>query len=159
MFAMLEARPIQPDQTHDLRSRVLRPGAPMSQVVFARDESPLTLHSGVFEGDRLLAIGSVYLESRDEDAPGTDLLREPHLRGTAWRLRGMATDPDARRRGAGALALAACVGYARNRGGELIWCNARTPAIPFYEAQGWTVLGEEFEIPQAGPHFVMELQL
>jgi GNAT superfamily N-acetyltransferase len=68
----------------------------------------------------------------------------------------LATAPSLRRQGAGAAALAACEQHAREHGGTLLWCNARVEAIAFYEANGWTVLGEEFDIPTVGPHFVME---
>lgn len=40
-------------------------------------------------------------------------------------------------------------------GERLLWCNARTPAVAFYQRLGWTSVGEEFEIPTAGPHFQM----
>ena len=33
--------------------------------------------------------------------------------------------------------------------------NARTLAVPFYRAHGFVSVGEEFEIPDVGPHFVM----
>ena len=36
-----------------------------------------------------------------------------------------------------------------------MWCNARVPAIGFYERLGWRVVSERFEIPTAGPHVRM----
>jgi predicted GNAT family N-acyltransferase len=38
---------------------------------------------------------------------------------------------------------------------DLLWCNARTPAVRFYQKQGWTPVGEEFDVPLAGPHVRM----
>lgn len=35
---------------------------------------------------------------------------------------------------------------------RLFWCNARTPALDFYQRQGWIVRSDQFEIPTAGPH-------
>ena len=42
---------------------------------------------------------------------------------------------------------------------RLLWCNARTPAVPFYRKLGWQVVSEEFLIPTAGPHFRMMKRL
>jgi GNAT superfamily N-acetyltransferase len=36
-----------------------------------------------------------------------------------------------------------------------LWCNARTPAAPFYQKHGWQIVSEPFDIPTAGPHVKM----
>ena len=74
-----------------------------------------------------------------------------------WRVRGMATAPHARGRGAGTLVLEALLRHATTRGAQRIWCNARTPARSLYERAGLRVVSEPFEIPGTGPHYVMEL--
>jgi carboxymethylenebutenolidase len=38
-----------------------------------------------------------------------------------------------------------------------VWCNARTPARTLYERAGFVVASEEFEPPNIGPHYRMEL--
>ena len=154
-----ETRWIDAAATHDLRERILRPGFPQD-VDFPGDTADATVHAGAFDArGQLVAIASMYHEPRPVDAPGGVPPRDEHATGAAWRLRGMAADPAVRRRGAGRAVLDACLEHVRAQGGTLAWCNARTPAIPFYESQGWTTLGEEFHIPQAGPHYVMELEL
>jgi predicted GNAT family N-acyltransferase len=40
-----------------------------------------------------------------------------------------------------------------------VWCNARTPARAFYERAGFRTVSDEFELPEIGPHYVMELRL
>jgi hypothetical protein len=40
-----------------------------------------------------------------------------------------------------------------------VWCNARTPAVGFYEKLGFSTIGEEFELPPIGPHYLMEIWL
>ena len=35
---------------------------------------------------------------------------------------------------------------------EILWCNARTTAFEFYEKMGFTIVGDEFDIPNLGPH-------
>jgi predicted GNAT family N-acyltransferase len=42
---------------------------------------------------------------------------------------------------------------------RLMWCNARSPAVRFYERNGWMLASEEFVIESAGPHFKMVLKL
>lgn len=155
----LTVRRIDAEHTLPLRMAVLRPGLPAEEAVFPGDDDPATLHVGALLGDRLVAVASMYHESRPADAPGGAPRADAHDGGTAWRLRGMATEPEARGIGAGAAALAACERHAREQGGTLAWCNARVGAIGFYERAGWSVLGHEFDIPTAGPHFVMERAL
>jgi len=41
------------------------------------------------------------------------------------------------------------------QGGTMLWFNARTVAVPFYEKHGFATRGDEFEIPGVGPHYVM----
>ena len=154
--APLTHRPITAEETIALRSSVLRAGRPVEECRFPGDEAEGTVHVGALLDGQVVSIGSMYHEAREADAPGGAERAPDHDAGTAWRLRGMATAPEARRRGAGAAVLEGCTQHAIDGGATLLWCNARTGAIAFYEAQGWTVLGEEFEIPTAGPHFVME---
>ncbi len=140
-------RRIEADETIPLRSSVLRPGRPSAECEFPGDDDAATFHAGTFVGGRLVSIASLYIEPREEDPP------------TAWRLRGMATDPDFRGSGAGRSALDACLAHARTNGATIAWCNARIGAVGFYERQGWRVVSDEFEIPTVGPHVVMELPL
>jgi ribosomal protein S18 acetylase RimI-like enzyme len=67
----------------------------------------------------------------------------------------MATEPDVRGRGFGALVLDACVAHAAAAGGAELWCNAREPAIGFYRRAGFEVVSEPFEVPGIGSHVVM----
>jgi GNAT superfamily N-acetyltransferase len=155
----LRVRPVSAVETHPLRMAILRPGYPESASVFAGDDDAATMHAGVLRGDELVGIASIYLESRPVDAPGGAACRPDHAAGTAWRLRGMATAPSVRRRGAGAATLEACIAHARAAGGTVAWCNARIEAIPFYESQGWDMLGAQFDLPTVGLHFVMERRI
>ncbi|MBA3707750.1 MAG: hypothetical protein H0W83_02890 [Planctomycetes bacterium] len=57
--------------------------------------------------------------------------------------------------GAGAALLVVGDRMVRACGVRMLWCNARTSAIGFYQKQGWTVVSAVFEIPVAGPHVRM----
>lgn len=129
---------------HALRLRVLRPGQPPSSVDHDYDHRADTFHVGAFESDGT-AVGCATFYP--EHAPG----------GRAgWRLRAMATAPEVRGKGYGARVLRFGIDEVRARGGELLWCNARSPAVGFYERLGFRVVGDEFEIAPIGPHYVME---
>jgi GNAT superfamily N-acetyltransferase len=97
---------------------------------------------GAFEGDELLSVGFI----APDGGPG------------GWRIRGMATTPPARGSGAGTAILDALLRHASTHGARRMWCNARTPARAFYERAGLRVVSEEFELPDIGPHVVMEIR-
>lgn len=137
-------RAISAAGTRPLRSAILRPGQPPDMLVYPGDDAPDTLHLGAFEGDELVGIASIYHEPQ----PGDE-------RPGAWRLRGMATIDRVRGKGHGRALLTACIDAIRARGGELLWCNARTPAMGFYKSLGFSVRGEPFELPGIGEHFLM----
>ncbi len=140
MSAAILARAVPLAQTRALRQAVLRPHETIEQV--AADEAPDAFAVGGFDGDELIAVGLI----APDGGPG------------AWRVRGMATAPHARGRGGGGAVLDALVSHAVAHGAERIWCNARVPAVPFYERAGMRVISEEFELPNIGPHVVMEIR-
>ena len=139
-----QVRAISAAETRPLRHAVLRPGQSFEQTVYSRDDHPETLHLGGYDGDRLVAIASLYREARP-NRPGR----------AAWRLRGMATDPSRRSRGFATATLATAVDHVAAEGGGELWCNARTPALGFYRRCGFEVEGDEFDIDGIGPHVVV----
>ena len=135
-------RPADASELVDLRYAVLRAGYPRESATFAVDDDETTLHAGAFAGDRNVGCAT--------------MMREPREGRPAYRLRGMAVDPAFHRRGIGRLLLQLLESRVLESGyTTLLWCNARTPAVPFYKSMGWKVVSEEFDIPTAGPHFVM----
>jgi len=136
----LAVRPIDPADTRVLRQAVLRPHEPLEEL--ATHELPGTFAVGAFDDGALIAVGFIH----PDDAG-------------AWRVRGMATLPGARGRGAGAAILGALVDHARERGASHVWCTARIPATAFYERGGFTVTSEPFDVLDIGPHVRMELTL
>ena len=124
-----------------MRRAILRPHQTLDQL--ATHEPHDAFAVGAFDDDQLVAVGFVGADGES---------------GT-WRVRGMATAPATRGRGAGRAVLAALVQHASDRGATRIWCNARIPARSLYERAGFRVVSEEFELPEIGPHLVMELAL
>lgn len=140
----IEVRAITAEATLPLRLEVLRPGRPIESAKFQGDDAPSTRHFGAFRDGRVLGIASLYL---------TEM---PERRGLpAFQLRGMATAPEARGIGLGCALVQACIGFTRQKGAHLIWCNARTGAVDFYRRLGFEIIGNEFEIPDVGPHYRM----
>ena len=129
------------EQTRALRQQILRPH--QSEAELASHEPPDSYAVGAFEGDELVAVGLVGWEGE----PGE------------WRVRGMATQPAMRGRGAGTAVLGALLDHARRQGARAVWCQVRTPARRLYERAGFAVESEEFELPEIGPHLLMRLTL
>lgn len=138
-MSTLDLRPIPVERTRQLRRAVLRPHQTLEQLATHEPEDAFAV--GVFDGDQLVAVGFV---GRDGE-PGR------------WRVRGMATVPEVRGRGAGSAVVAALVQHAASSGATRVWCNARVAARSLYERAGFKVVSEEFELPEIGPHLVMEL--
>jgi GNAT superfamily N-acetyltransferase len=134
----MEVREIPIAATRQLRQAVLRPHQTLDDL--AAHEPPGAFAVGVFDLGELVAVGFVAPDG------GPD----------SWRVRGMATVPAARGRGAGSAVLDALVQHALDHGASRIWCNARTAALSLYERGGFAVVSDEFELPEIGPHFRME---
>lgn len=130
------ADPADFDLLLDLRARVLRPGQPKERSHFPGDDAPGAVHLGAFDGGgRLVGIASVMEEN-------------------GLRLRGMAVENDWRGRGVGTVLVRQVHAIASERR-QPLWCNARAAAVGFYEKLGWAVEGEQFDLPDIGPHFRM----
>ncbi len=149
---LVDAQVVRP-----LRRAVLRPHQPVENSEYPADDDPRSAH------------GAVRLAPHDHagrgDAAGTDLvavgsvLPEPPpwepARADGWRVRGMATHDQARRRGFGGAILDALLTHVARHGGGLVWCNARIPAQGLYARAGFAPRGEVFDIPGIGPHIHM----
>ena len=127
------------DEILPIRHSVLRPGHPVAAAIYETDRSPDVFHVAERDGGVVVACATLFPEPLDG---------EP-----AWRLRGMATLPGHRGRGIGGRLLDAGVAEIARRGGRLVWCNGRSAAAAFYLRHGFTIRGEEFDLPPIGPHY------
>ena len=137
-------RPVSAAKARPLRHTVLRPHQSPETLIYPGDDAPDTLHVGAFENETLVGIASVMHESPEGES-------DPR----AWRLRGMATLPQVRRRGVGAALVRACMAHVAAHGGTSLWCKGRTSALAFYNSLGFQATGDEFDVPDTGPHFIM----
>jgi GNAT superfamily N-acetyltransferase len=120
---------------------VLRPYLEVGEM--AESEPRDVVAIGAFFAGQLVAVGLI----GPEGDPG------------AWRVRGMATEPDLRGRGAGSAVLDALVGQARSEGADQVWASVRTPARALYERAGFRPDSDVYEVPRIGPHILMRLAL
>lgn len=136
--------------TYPLRRQVLRAGGPIESVRLPVDDQPTTAAFAARDAEgKIVGTAIVYPEACPWQ-PG---------RAHTWRLRGMATAPELRGRGIGTRVLRAVLDHVTRAGGQLVWCNARTPARRFYEREGFVVHGDEWVDPEIGPHVAMSREL
>ncbi len=144
----MRIRFIKAPDTYALRLQVLRPGGVLEDVDFTNDRLEYAFHLGVHIGGHRIAVASFYPEGH------------PELTGwKQYRLRGMATHPDFQGQGVGSQLMRFALEHLKAQHADLIWCNARVGALPFYERAGYRIHGERFEIPGIGGHFVMYRRL
>jgi predicted GNAT family N-acyltransferase len=133
--------------TYELRRAILRPDG--GEITWAGDEDPATFHLAARSGDRV--VGVVRLSPAS--CPWRPGATAP------WQLRGMATDPAVRGTGAGRSLVDGGLARVAARGGDLVWCHARSAATGFYERMGFAVVTEPYERPGIGPHVGMLIEL
>jgi GNAT superfamily N-acetyltransferase len=144
----VELRPADLHAVRQLRHRLLRPHQAPEELVYAGDDASDALHLGAFESGRLCGIATI----TRQPPPGSD-------DASAWRVRGMATEPELRGRGIGGELLEACVEHARSHGGSVVWCDGRVAARVFYERHGFEVVRGPFDVPGIGPHYELHRAL
>jgi predicted GNAT family N-acyltransferase len=135
--------------TSELRGSVLRPAWPVGSVMHG-DTEPGALHLAALDDLGTPVCACVLFLHAFPSRPS-----EP-----AWKLRGMATAPQARSRGVGGLVLEAAAAEVAARGAVLLWCEAREAAVPFYARHDFVTDGERYLHSESGlPHFLMIREL
>lgn len=122
-------RVVAPQRLYDLRRRVLREDDSAVDVSNPGDMIDSSVHVGGFLGERAVVSASFY-------AVGSPFAPDE----PAYQLRYMATDFDVQGRGLGARLLTRALEELVQRGVSSVWANARTSALSFYEATGWSVV-------------------
>lgn len=135
---------INASDTYHIRNLVLRPGKPVEACHFKDDEDEQTFHLGAFIDSKLVSVASFYFEKNPK-------LEEEYQ----YRLRGMATLEEHRGKGLSSSLLKTAFPIIKQNFCQLLWCNARTSAQGFYQKVGFEKIGEEFNIPEVGPHYLM----
>lgn len=135
---------ISASDTYHLRQKMLRPGRSLEECKFPGDEDEQTFHLGAFHENKLVSVASFFFEKHPN-------FEEPYQ----YRLRGMATHEDFQRKGYSRELLKVAFPIIKQNFCTLLWCNARLGAVGFYQTVGFEKIGEVFEIPEIGPHYLM----
>jgi ribosomal protein S18 acetylase RimI-like enzyme len=141
---MIEIKKITAFETITVRHPVLRSGKPIASCYFEGDDLLTTGHYGLFFENQLTGVISVF-EVKNK------LFSENHQ----FQIRGMAVLAQFQKMGFGEALLNYCENEIRLKKGELIWFNARETAVGFYKKSGYVVWGDQFEIPEVGPHSIL----
>ncbi len=139
---MININFITPEEAAGLRKIVLRKNIDLPSV-FEGDHHKNTFHLGLFHEKKLVSAVS-FMKNR-----------HPDLKGKQYQLRGMATLESFQKKGYGKLLLEKAEMILKEKDTGLVWCNARVRATDFYKKQGFTIHGNEFDIPLIGGHFMM----
>jgi len=141
---MIEIKKITAFETIIVRHPVLRPGRPIESCHFDGDDMPTTSHFGLFLENQLAGVISVF-----------KIQNKLFSEENQYQIRGMAVLSEFQKKGFGEQLLQYCENEIRLKSGNLIWFNARETAIGFYEKSGYEILGDQFEIPDVGPHYIL----
>jgi ribosomal protein S18 acetylase RimI-like enzyme len=131
-------------ETYPIRQVILRPGRSLETCFFQGDELETTIHFGLFMGDKLAGIISLFKNN-------SHLFIEENQ----YQIRGMAVLEEYQKYGFGRQLVTHSEAFLKNISTKLIWFNAREVAVNFYKKSGYQIMGDVFEIPDVGPHYVM----
>lgn len=141
---MYTLKQITSQATFAVRQPVLRPGKGIETCVFDGDDLPTTVHFGIFDDEALVGIISVFKASN------------PYFKETdQFQIRGMAVLESEQKKGLGEKLVLEAEAYIAQNKGKRIWFNAREIAVGFYKKMGYDIIGDQFNIPDVGPHYVM----
>lgn len=160
-----KAKKVSLNEIITLRHSELRPKSNESDAIWDGDFDMNTFHFGLYITDQLDVIRNsrpvcclTFLKRNyvaNNDLNDSTSLHASYEGG--YQLRGMATDIDYQKLGAGTKLLSFAEKTVINevKGITYFWCNARVSAIPFYEKNGWETTGQVFMIKIEGediPH-------
>ena len=131
-------------ETYSVRHAVLRKGKPIETCQFEGDDLPSAHHFGYFVNNDLVGIISIFKNNNVIFAANNQ-----------YQIRGMAVLESHQKKGIGELLVKHCEVYCKKLQSDLIWFNARTAAVGFYEKLGYAKVGTAFEIKDVGEHYLM----
>ncbi|MAF90887.1 MAG: GNAT family N-acetyltransferase [Bdellovibrionota bacterium] len=131
----------------DLRHKILRAHLPKEDSLYPTDDLESSFHLAAFTNENVVIGVASFFPEKYQNADH------------AYRLRGMASAENARGLGVGKALLLEAFKELKDRGCDILWCNAREIAFPFYEKLGFNFDSEMFEIANIGPHKIMSRKI
>lgn len=141
---MVFVKKINSTTTFQVRQPVLRPGKPIESCIFEGDDLETTTHLGLYNNSKLAGIVSIFASCHK---------LFPQV--GQFQLRGMAVLDEFQKKGYGERLVSEAEVCIKEQNGSLIWFNAREAAVDFYKKMGYEIVGDAFDIPTIGIHFVM----
>jgi len=130
-------------QAYPLRQAILRPDGTLKDCQFDGDELASTIHFGLFDGDALVAIASVYCRDYESNE---------YYVGKGYQLRSMAVAKMVQGQGVGQKLLTAICDEMKIMDVDYLWANARVSATSFYRQADFDISPNVFDIADVGPH-------
>ena len=135
---------IKPKDCYSIRHQVLWQHKSFDDCGIDIDDQAGAFHLGVYKGDELICVASFFKQSQAK-------FSEQHQ----YRLRAMATLSRVQNTGAARALLNTAFQKLKEKGQDLLWCDARIIATGFYEKLGFEKLGDSYSIPIIGLHYLM----
>ncbi len=145
----MKVKRIQASETRALRHLVLWPHLTHEQdCTIDIDDRADAMHYGVVFEHEIVAIGSFFQ------------MNTPKLEANfPYRLRAMAVHPAHRGRHVGQALIHQAIADLKQQNVDVLWCDARIGAVPFYGSLGFELHPEVYQIPLIGAHQFMWLSL
>jgi GNAT superfamily N-acetyltransferase len=140
---MLSIKTTEASAILKVRLDILRKGMTLEDCHFSGDNDPESIHFAAFDINKI--IGCCTLTVNPQSV----------INDSYYQLRGMAVLEDYQGSGIGQKLLHAAESKLIELGKNVLWFNARTSAVGFYQKYGYQILGNEFEIEGVGPHYKM----
>ena len=135
---------VSSEDIRNLRHAVLRKGKNFSTTSYEKDNDKHTFHLGIILKKEIISCATFYPEK-------TTVIESKN----SYRLRGMATSSEFLRNGYGRKIMKKAFSILKSKKCDLLWCNARLIAVPFYHSIGMKEIGKLFNISDIGPHYYM----
>lgn len=141
---LVKIKQIHYTETYPIRQIILRPDRALETCFFQGDEWDTTIHFGLFYQNELVGIISLFKNDNT-------LFQEKNQ----YQIRGMAVLENFQKYGFGKMLVEHSEKFLKEKNIPLIWFNAREIAVNFYKKQGYEIIGDAFDIPDVGVHYVM----
>ena len=144
----IEIKQINGLETIPIRHIVLRKGKPIETCTFPEDNLNSSFHFGLYYQKKIVGVCSFLLDQSPS-------FKEPKQ----YRLRAMAVLEDYQGFHFGKQLLTHGVHFLKEKEIKRLWFNARVIALNFYKNNGFETIGNVFNIPTVGDHYLMHKKL
>ena len=139
---------IQGTDTISIRHAVLRQGKPIDACKIPQDNLDSTFHFGLYYKNQLAGVCTLVADQ-------SPLFNDANQ----YRLRAMGVLEQYQGLHFGKQLLTYGVDFLKTKNTDRLWFNARILALNFYKNNGFNTIGNQFDIPEVGPHYTMHKSL